>query len=135
MTATLKRPTTPATRIPELLPVEVVTEPLQPRTSPILRLAQSLEPELPAYVPSVLERPAVQALIRETHPSLEYARQHHRAHNVTVHVFRDRDTGTYAVVYERASGRHTVKESPDRTPLWQQIVALVGMWEGAGRPT
>lgn len=134
MTATLDCPTSPMPSAPVPLPVEVVTEPLDPRTSPILWLARSLEPEIPAYVPSLLEHPAVQSLIRETHPSLEYARQHDRAQQVTVHVFRDRDTGTYSVVYERASGQHTVKESTDRRPLWQQIVALVAMWEGAGRP-
>jgi hypothetical protein len=108
-----------------------------PRRVPLLRLVRSLEPEEPAYVPCALLRDGdherVRALILEAHPSIDYAIQRYQHAGVVVHVFRDAEDCSYAVLYHRASGRNTVKESRDKRPLWQELLALLCYWDASGR--
>jgi hypothetical protein len=123
---------------PEILSFD--REPLalgDPRRVPLLRLVRSLEPEEPAYVPGALQRDGdherVRALIRESHPSIDYAIQRYRQAEVVVHVFRDAEDGSYAVLYHRVSGRNTVKQSRGKRPLWQEVLALLCYWDASGR--
>jgi hypothetical protein len=111
--------------------------PDDPRHVPLLRLVHSHEPEEPAYVPGALQRDGdhnrIRALIHESHPSIEYAIQRYRQAEVVVHVFRDDADGSYAVLYHRASGQNTVKQSRDMRPLWQELLALLCYWDASGR--
>ncbi|SDP96433.1 hypothetical protein SAMN04487905_12031 [Actinopolyspora xinjiangensis] len=102
-------------------------------TVPLLRLQHSIEAERPASVPPHLGGHEVRALIADTYPDLEQAHQLHRSRGETVHGYRDRRTGDWVIVFERAEKQSTVKEHGG--PLWDRLVALVSMWQATSRPT
>ncbi|GAB3288926.1 hypothetical protein [Parasphingorhabdus pacifica] len=99
--------------------------------TPLLTLTYSDRPERPAHLPPVDEHGFL-LLVREAHPDLEHASQTHRNHGEVVHVFRDRINHEYAVLFQRANGCHTVKESG--FPWLDKLNQLAGMWQGAQAP-
>ncbi|GAA2798507.1 hypothetical protein [Saccharopolyspora taberi] len=99
--------------------------------TPLLALTYSDRPERPAHLPPVHEHGFL-LLVREEHPELEHASQTHRARGEVVHVFRDRHTREFAVLFRRDTGQHTVKESG--CPLLDRLNQLAGMWQGAQAP-
>lgn len=94
--------------------------------TPLLALAYSNRPERQAHLPPVDEHGFL-LLVREAHPDLEHAQQVHRARGETVHVFRDRVSGEFIVLFQRRNGRHAVKESG--FPGWTSSTS----WPGCGR--
>lgn len=102
---------------------------------PLLTLQDADVDTRPAWVPRYLDRFEVQALVAAAYPELQQAHQEHRAAHEVLHAYRDRDSGAWVVCVEHLDLQHrgTVKED-GRRPLWDQLVALVGMWETAGRP-
>lgn len=99
--------------------------------TPLLALTYSIQPQRPAHLPPVDEHGFL-LLVREAHPDLEHAQQVHRARGETVHVFRDRVSGEFVVLFQRDDGRHTAKESG--FPWLDRLNQLAGMWQAASAP-
>lgn len=93
--------------------------------------ADSDRPERPAHLPPVHEHGFL-LLVREAHPELEHTSQDHRDHGEVVHVFRDRITREFIVLFYRDDGQHTVKESG--FPWLDRLNQLAGMWQGTQAP-
>ncbi|GAB3549284.1 mRNA-degrading endonuclease YafQ of YafQ-DinJ toxin-antitoxin module [Actinopolyspora lacussalsi] len=107
-----------------------------PRTDlevPLLSLRHAGRPERPAHVPPNLDNDELRALITAAHPELEQIHRPHPTHGETVHGYRDRRTGDWVIVFERAEKRSTLKEYGG--PLWDRIVALVSRWQATSRST
>ncbi|MBB5159102.1 hypothetical protein [Saccharopolyspora phatthalungensis] len=96
---------------------------------PLLLLADSDDvKERPAHLPP-LEEPGFLDLVREVHPQLEYAMQRKRARGEVVHVFRDRVSQEFTILYRREHGSDGVKESG--SPWLDRLNELGGMWRAA----
>ncbi|MDR7303868.1 hypothetical protein [Haloactinomyces albus] len=105
--------------------------PVSEAEAPLLALTYSQRPERPAQLPPV-EDHAFLLLVKEAHPDLEHASQQHRKRGEVVHVFRDRVSSEFTVLYQRANGRHTVKESG--YPWLDRLNQLAGMWQATQVP-
>lgn len=108
-----------------------MTATLSEMDRPLLALAYSDRPERPAHLPPLEER-GFMALVREAHPDLEHAQQARRARGEIVHVFRDRVSHEFTVLFQRNSGEHAVKESG--FPWLDKLNQLAGMWRGTQPP-
>ncbi|WP_418153420.1 hypothetical protein [Actinoalloteichus caeruleus] len=97
----------------------------------LLALTYSDRPERPAHLPPVHEHSFL-LLVQEAHPELEHASQPHGGRGAVVHVFRDRLTHEFAVLFHRDNGQHTVKESG--FPWLDWLNQLAGMWQGTQAP-
>ena len=103
-----------------------MTATLSELDTPLLRLAESDRPERPAHLPPVDDYGFL-VLVKQAHPQLAHAHQVRRARGEVVHVFRDRVTGEFTVLFQRASGQDTVKESG--FPWLDMLNLLAGEWE------
>ncbi|RKT86384.1 hypothetical protein SAMN05421805_10625 [Saccharopolyspora antimicrobica] len=93
--------------------------------TPLLALARSSYPERHAALPPVQDHRFLVA-VHEAFPLLEHAQQRRRDLGAVVHVFRDRSTGAFAVLFQREDGGpDTVKESAGCT-LLDQLNQLAG---------
>lgn len=108
-----------------------MTAPVFEVEAPLLALTYSQRPERPAQLPPV-EDHAFLRLVQEAHPELEHASQRHRARGEVVHVFRDRLTGEFTVLFQRDHGQHTAKESG--FPWLDRLNQLAGLWQGTQTP-
>ncbi|MBB5159078.1 hypothetical protein [Saccharopolyspora phatthalungensis] len=96
---------------------------------PLLLLADSEHlKERPAHLPP-LEEPGFLDFVRQAHPQLEYAKQRKRARGEVVHVFRDRVSQEFTVLYRRDHDSDGVKESG--YPWLDRLNELGGMWRAA----
>ncbi|MDA3644347.1 hypothetical protein LZ318_30955 [Saccharopolyspora indica] len=91
---------------------------------PLLALARSGYPERQAELPPVEDYSFLVA-VNQAFPLVEHAQQRRGDLGATVHVFRERSTGEFAVLYQHDDGLHTVKESAGST-LLDQLNQLAG---------
>ena len=95
----------------------------------LLGLVVSDRPERSVTMPPVDEYGFLR-LVQEAHPELEH--QCHRADGAVVHVFQDRLSNEFVVLFSRDNGQYTVKESG--FPWLERLQQLAAMWEAAAVP-